>query len=662
MSAPENTADLFQKTLDALSRNIAILDEQGTILHVNEAWRSFMRANGGTEERCGTGASYLDVCKSAPGLPEARAAGQAIEEILRGRRSEAQIDYDCHSSTEKRWFSLRLAAFSHGGRIRIVAAHSNITARRLAEQEAEATLRLVAQGKLEWESTIDSLPEAVFLMNREGIVVRANRTVERWNLSPVLSVHGKDFHQLLDLLAPGQGLIRKLVDTWELIYSGQSDSFRIENSGSSRGFRVDVHPIDRGKNPAGTADLRAPFAVIVVSDITAQISAERQQKLLEEKLLQAQKMTAIGTLAGGIAHDFNNLLVVINGYAQVLLKQLDPSSPMHEDVRNIFEAGERAAGLTRQLLAFSRQKPSEMQLVSLNAVIGGMEKLFRRLIREDIRLKFRFSESDGRVMGDIRSLEQVILNLILNAQDAMPNGGELTVHTRLVSVSAPSAQQPVDILPGQYVMITVEDNGSGMTPEVRNRVIEPFFTTKDVGSGTGLGLSVVYGVVQSMKGYLRIDSAPGAGTRVEIYLPAAAGDEKHAGETVLPATRGTNTILLVEDEPAVRALACRALREAGYHILEAPDGESALKLSDGFAGDIHLLLTDVVMPGMDGIQLSREVTARRPGIEALFLSGYPDRNLSGTDAIPEDRLVMKPYNIERLIQRIQKLLAARTRH
>lgn len=388
-----------------------------------------------------------------------------------------------------------------------------------------------------------------------------------------------------------------------------------------------------------------------------------ERKNLEEQFRQAQKMEAVGRLSGGVAHDFNNLLGVIIGYSEFLQERLDPTNPLRESIDEILKAGKRAATLTRQLLAFSRQQVLDPKVLNLNAAVSDMDKLLRRVIGEDIELNTILNPDLGRVKADQGQLEQVILNLAVNARDAMPQGGKLTILTsNFVMDEAFVRRYPYPVQPGPYVRLTVSDSGIGMDAETKARAFEPFFTTKAKGKGTGLGLSTVYGVVKQSGGYIDISSAPGAGTTLQIYLPCV--DEAIKSERPLSKRPesfvGRETILLVEDEASLRTLTRNTLELSGYKVLEAKDGIEALSVSVGHAGPIDLLLTDVVMPGMGGRALAQELARRRPEIKVIFMSGYTGQTVGEQGPIdPGSAFVPKPFTRDILTRKIREVLDRR---
>ena len=347
----------------------------------------------------------------------------------------------------------------------------------------------------------------------------------------------------------------------------------------------------------------------------------------EEQLRQAQKMEAVGRLAGGVAHDFNNLLMVMRGYGELLLNRLDANDPLRRNAEEIQEAAKRATALTQQLLAFSRKQVLQPKVLELNAVVTEVEKMLRRLIGEDIELAATLDLALGRVKADPGQIEQIILNLAVNARDAMPQGGRLTLRTANVTLDQAYARQHRGARPGPHVLLAVSDTGVGMDAETQSHIFEPFFTTKDAGKGTGLGLSTVYGIVKQSGGTIWVESAPGRGTTFEIYLPlvekAAASGELHPALPA-PPPGGTETILVVEDEMSVRRLAAEFLGSNGYTVLEAQDGGEALQVCEEHRGPIHLLITDVVMPGMSGWELAVRLAGRRPEMKVIYMSGYTD--------------------------------------
>jgi len=389
------------------------------------------------------------------------------------------------------------------------------------------------------------------------------------------------------------------------------------------------------------------------------------RRILEEQVMMSQKMEAIGRLAGGVAHDFNNILTAIGGYSDLLLADLPPDDRRRHDVEEIHQATQRAAALTQQLLAFSRRQVLQPKVINLNALVPDIEKMLRRLIGEDILFATVLHPRLGNVRADPGQLEQVIVNLAVNARDAMSDGGRLTIETRNVELDeAYTAEHPA-VKPGRYVLLAVTDTGVGMDEETKARIFEPFFTTKVRGKGTGLGLATVYGIVQQTGGHIWPYSEPGRGTTMRVYLPrvdAPADPIEHPRDAAPETLRGSETILVVEDEAPVRAVTRQLLERNGYTVLEAPDGAAALALVDGAAGGRHidLLLTDVIMPGMSGRELAAQLNARRPNLRVLFMSGYTDDAVVRHGMLePGLAYLEKPFRPMALLRKVRSVLRER---
>jgi len=382
---------------------------------------------------------------------------------------------------------------------------------------------------------------------------------------------------------------------------------------------------------------------------------------MEERLRQSQKMEAVGRLAGGVAHDFNNLLTAISGYSDLLLHRLPAYSTLRRDVEEIRRAGDRAAGLTRQLLAFSRRQVLQPRILDLNAVVTTMERMLRRLIGEDIELSTDLSPSLGHVKADPGQLEQVIVNLVVNARDAMPDGGRITIGTIDVDLSPSYSNAHPGVRPGPHVLLSVTDTGLGMSDETQAHLFEPFFTTKERGKGTGLGLATVYGIVQQSGGHIRVNSAAGSGATFLIYLPRVetrGDDVPGADRPFLPhPSPGTETVLLVEDEEVVRRLAREILINNGYQVLDAGNGREALLISEAHRGEIHLLLTDVVMPRLGGRELVERIRPLRPDMRILYMSGYTDDAILRHGVLEEEvPFLQKPFTSEALARKVREVL------
>jgi two-component system, cell cycle sensor histidine kinase and response regulator CckA len=436
----------------------------------------------------------------------------------------------------------------------------------------------------------------------------------------------------------------------------ETESFR--KDGSRVSMLVGVAMLEHRKYIAFTADLTDRKQAEA-----GRTRAEEALRQSEEQLIQAQKMEAVGRLAGGVAHDFNNILSVILSYGELILGDLKPADPLRADVDEIRKAASRAAGLTRQLLMFSRQQVFEPKVVDLHEVLTGMGNMIQRILGEDVELVSVAPKSGGRVKVDPSHIEQVILNLVVNARDAMPTGGKLTIETNNVVLDEDYARTHLPAKAGPHVMVAVSDTGIGMDRETQKRIFEPFFTTKEIGKGTGLGLSTVFGIVQQSGGSVWVYSEPGKGTTFKVYLPRvdAAVD---AIRSILPLAnlRGSETVLLVEDDDQVRVVARGILRRNGYQVLEARNAGEALLHSEGHAGVIHLLLTDVVMPQMSGPELAKRLAIARPDMKVLCMSGYTDDSIVRHGILEAHiAFLQKPITPETLTTKVRQVLESPSR-
>ncbi|MDF2772186.1 MAG: Blue-light-activated protein [Geminicoccaceae bacterium] len=519
---------------------------------------------------------------------------------------------------------------------RLTLAH-DVTERKRAERELRETNDTL-------QTLIQASPLAIVTTGVTGIVSEWNVAAERmfgWVAGDVI---GRPIP-----IVPAEQLeedMRRMSVSGEHSFSGYETRCVRKD-----GTLVDVY--------VSTALLRGGGGVLgtvwVMADVT-------ERKVMEEQLRQAQKMDAVGQLAGGVAHDFNNLLTVITSYGQFLLNGLPEHDPRRADAHQITQAAARAASLTRQLLAFSRRQVLQPQILDLNEVIGDMEKLLRRVISEDISLVTQFESNIGAVRADRGQIEQVVMNLVVNARDAMPAGGALAISTRVVHLDAAYARRHAGVNPGPHVVFSVRDTGMGMDAATQDRVFEPFFTTKPKGKGTGLGLSTVYGIVRQSGGHIDVRSTPGRGTTFDIMLPQVSGAiparAEHALDIAMP--RGTETVLVVEDEEAVRLIVRRVLQEQGYDMIEARDGHEALRVCAQRGDEIDLVLSDVIMPGMGGRQLARALAATRPNLPVLFMSGYnDDGELGGGAADAQSAVLAKPFTAETLARQVREALDRR---
>ncbi|MCW5969266.1 MAG: MEDS domain-containing protein [Blastocatellales bacterium] len=498
---------------------------------------------------------------------------------------------------------------------------------------------------------LDSTAEAIYGIDLHGNCMLANPTCARFlGYADPEQLKGRNMHILIHHHHPdGRPYPEEECPIVRTIQTRQGAHVKDEVFWRADGTKFNAeyfaHPMWRGKEIIG--------AVVTFLDTS-------HQKKLEEQLRQAQKMEAIGQLAGGVAHDFNNLLTIITGYSELLLQSTPPGDPKRELLEEIRKAGERSASLTRQLLTFSRKQVLAPKVLDLNDVVRDTEKMLRRVIGEDIHLTTVLHPQLGSVKADPGQLEQILLNLAVNARDAMPQGGKLTIETNNVLLGEEYVRSHADVRPGWYVMLAVTDTGVGMTEEVKRHLFEPFFTTKGPGKGTGLGLAVVHGIVKQSDGTIEVYSEPGVGTSFKIYLPrveqAAPTGKSWPGHG--PAPRGTETILLVEDEDAVRALTRFTLQQCGYTVLEASYGEEAIRVVTSRREKIHLLATDVVMPGMGGRILAERLLSLHPEMKVLYLSGYTDDAVVRHGILHEEvNFLQKPFSPIALAHKVREVLA-----
>jgi len=446
------------------------------------------------------------------------------------------------------------------------------------------------------------------------------------------------------------GQYTRLVD--EFHRTGRVDGFEVRwkrKDGAAITVRISGRAVASEHEPADVLEA-------IAEDIT-------ERRVLEDQFRQSQKMEAVGRLAGGIAHDFNNLLTVVSGYSEVLLDQLTPADPLHAKAEAIQQASDRATTLTRQLLAFSRKQHLQLKVVDVNAIVEDMERLLRPLIGEDIELTTQLEPTIGCTRADAGQLEQVIMNLVVNAKDAMPHGGKIRISTASVILDDSYHPENTFIKHGPYVMISLSDTGQGMDRETQARIFEPFFTTKEKGKGTGLGLSTVYGIIKQSGGYVFVQSELGRGTAFTIYFPRVdePSERNGANSVSLVAAGGSETILLVEDEESVRQLVRETLESRGYRVLEAANGPAALTLADSVLDTIHLVITDVVMPGLSGHQLVQHLLNARPTTKVLYLSGHAeDAVASPSEAGPPKAFLQKPFTLQNLSRKVREVLGPPT--
>ncbi len=492
---------------------------------------------------------------------------------------------------------------------------------------------------------LESAAQAILSVDRFGRIVLANARTEE--------MFGYSRRELL-----GEKIEALLPDNARDVHLAHRDGYfaspRVRPMGIGMelaGKRKDgtEFPVEVSLSYIETAE--GPFAIAFVSDIT-------QRKRLEDQLLHAQKMEAIGRLAGGVAHDFNNMLTIISGYDRMLLDGLSPQDPMRGYAEEVARAADRAGALTAQLLAFSRRQVLRPRVVDINELLHSADKMLRRLIGEDIDLTLSLGAGVGNIKTDPGQVEQIIFNLAINARDAMPEGGRLIIETAVTHLDENYSRTHLGVQPGDYVMIAVSDTGHGMDAETKRHIFEPFFTTKEQGRGTGLGLATVYGTVKQSGGDIWVYSEPGKGTTFKIYFPrvveAPSADQPARNAA---AKQGVETVLLVEDEKGVRELIAEMLRRQGYQVLRAADPLEALRISRQYNGTIHMLLTDVVMPQMSGKQLAEQLAPVRPDMKVLYLSGYTENTVVHHGVLEANvEFLAKPFSQQALAEKIRDIL------
>ncbi|MBZ5599389.1 MAG: PAS domain S-box protein [Acidobacteriia bacterium] len=504
-------------------------------------------------------------------------------------------------------------------------------------QEAEDSLRKLSRA-------VEQSADLVIITNRAGAIEYVNPAFELLTGYARREVLGRN----PSILKSGQQPFEFYRELWKTILSG--NVFR--GVFANRKKDGEVFFLETTITPVRDAEGRITHFISNGRDIT-------ERRHLEAQLLQAQKMDAIGKLAGGVAHDFNNLLMVISAYAELMFDSLAAEDPLRHNLQEILTASRRAADLTRQLLAFSRKQMQSLQLLDLNAVIEEIGKMLPRLIGEDIQLEVVEGPDLGSVRADPVQIEQVVMNLAANARDAMPGGGKLTIETARMHLDEAYAQHHSIVPPGDYVLLSVTDSGQGIAPEHLAHIFEPFYTTKEAGEGTGLGLATVYGIVKQSGGFIWVYSEPGLGTTFKIYLPCIRQRTAITPtcKSVESCPRGSETILLVEDEAAVRQSTYEFLTRSGYTVLEAKNGEDGLHIAREYLGPIHLMVTDVVMPYLGGAQLAEQLAAERPHMKVMFVSGYAESTILRHGVLDvRTRFLQKPFGLKMLASKIRELL------
>jgi PAS domain S-box-containing protein len=572
---------------------------------------------------------------------------QTFREAVQEKRSNLRVEYRVrHKDGVTRWLADRrqLIYDAEGTFTHVDGLLLDITDRKGSEEALRE-----ANGK--FQALIEASPLAIVALTPDGYVTMWNTAAGRmtgWNEEealgrplPIVPEEKKEEFQAL--LARGR--------------RGESLS-----GVELRRRKKDGSPIDISIWTSPLTDHRGEVTGIISvwADITERKKMEEALHNSEEQLRQSQKIEAIGRLAGGVAHDFNNLLTAIRGYSDLLIHRLDSTSPMRRDVEEIRKAGERASSLTQQLLAFSRKQVMRPKVLDVNAVVADLDRMLRRLIGEDVDLVTVLTPGLGNVMADPGQIEQVVMNLVVNARDAMPGSGKVTIETANVELDDRYVRRHSVVQPGDYVLLAVSDTGTGMDEVTKNRLFEPFFTMKEKGKGTGLGLSTVYGIVKQNGGYIWVYSEIGLGTTFKVYFPRFAGTSLEANKerTSESAPRGRETVLVAEDEEMVRTLVRGILEGNGYTVITASDGDEAISAAGNHGGPIHLILTDVVMPKRGGRDVAESLARLHPGVKVLYMSGYTDESIVHRGVLEEGiAFIEKPFTPDALLRKVRQVLA-----
>jgi two-component system, cell cycle sensor histidine kinase and response regulator CckA len=520
----------------------------------------------------------------------------------------------------------------------LLSTFEEVLRSRAREYEAKASEQSLRESHRFLQSALDALSRQIAIIDSKGDIQAINASFREFAIQngwpSGAKLEGSNYFETWLATIGAREHAGKVQTGLQAVQLGQQSSFSLEYSvalrSSTRFFALSVARfLDRG----------VFLLAVEHEDITS-------RKQLERHFHHAQKMDAIGQLAGGVAHDFNNLLTVIRSYSDLLMQEFVPGTQQRGDMDQILKATDAASALTKQLLAFGRQQMVKLEVLDLNVIIGELDKMLRRLIGEDIEYATVLEPAVSRVEADAGQIQQILMNLVINARDAMPSGGKLTVETKAVFLDEAYSTDHDGVAPGRYASIEVTDTGTGMSPEVQARVFEPFFTTKDIGKGTGLGLSTVYGIVQQCRGHIWVYSELDRGTTFKIYLPCVDQPVTRAKAHSAPApTMGNETVLVVEDNAAVRSVLCRVLKEAGYVVLDACDAVQATEICVSRREQIDLLLTDVVMPGVSGPELAVELQQKRPEMKVLFMSGYSGSAITRHGVLREGLVFLqKPFS------------------
>ncbi|MEP6904255.1 MAG: PAS domain S-box protein, partial [Actinomycetota bacterium] len=628
-AAQRRLSETQASILDALPAHICLLDADGNVLTVNAGWKKYALTNNYSESNFGIGTNYFEVCENAHGIDSEGAIEvvNGLRAVLSGASNHFEYEYPCKSPVKERWFRLMVTPLYGETSAGLVVMHIDTTDHRQTEEALRKT-------EANYRHLIESSPGIVYFNEPNPpyslIYISPNiktfgYSPEEWYATPGMwksIIYKEDLERVLREF---ETAIDQNLDT-DLTYRITARDGSI-HWWQDKGRFVN----DAQGNPIGWQG--------IILDITT-------NKGLEHQLRQAQKLESVGLLAGGIAHDFNNMLTAINGYSELTLRRLKPDDPLRHNIEEIIKAGQRSASLTHQLLAFSRQQVLQSVVTDLNEIITDTIKMLQRVIGENIQVTTTLNPKAGRVKVDLGQFSQIIMNLAVNARDAMPAGGKLTIETANVFLDKAYSRQHIGVPAGDYVMLAVSDNGTGMSEETKQRIFEPFFTTKEVGQGTGLGLATVYGIVKQSGGNIEVYSEEGVGTTFKVYFPRIAeqNDTAKVMNNSAEILKGTETILLVEDEEMVRNLSTEILEGCGYTVIAARNGLEALEICDKGNCQFDLLMTDVVMPQMGGRELAEKLSVQLPNLKILFTSGYTDDAVVRHGVIENNtNFIQKPF-------------------
>ena len=645
-SAPSIGTSYSKAILDSLTENVAVLDGQGMITAVNEAWLWFV-ADNDDPMICahGVDSSIFDIVRgieAVGGEPQVSHAAQ-IRALLSGTQAEFMVEYMAGDASWQRWFQLRITPMSARPEGAALVAHREITAQKYAESQRDQAMEALRQSEVRYRRLFEAAKDGILILDAaEGTIVDANPYVLAMLEYTLEELIGAELYQIgfFEDADANRKAVTELQETGYLRYD-------------------DMPLLSKGGRPHQVEVVSNVYPEGPRSVIQCNIREITERVRVEKRAVEAQKMEMVGQLAAGIAHDFNNLMTTVIGYSEMISGEMAQSDPRQVGLRQINKAGTRAASLTQQLLAFSRKQLLEHVAMNLNAVVKRCSGLMRGLLGEHTELVLALDSDLGWVHSDPAQVEQVLLNLAVNARDAMPKGGKLRIETVNFEADPEFVAEHGEVQEGPYVMLAMSDTGCGMSEETQGRLFEPFYTTKPVGKGSGLGLAMVDGFIRQSGGFITVESQIGAGSTFRVFLPQASASETPPQEpvTIQPFPRGTETILLVEDEEGVRMITQKILESCGYTVLTAADGASGVSLAREHTGALDLLLSDVILPGISGVQLAEQILALRPEIKCLFMSGYtPDALLSSALKESEMNFVQKPYNAAGLAGKVRQVL------